>query len=104
MSVKPIGYQEHARLSIAHHMQAGLAKNLTGDKLEQYIRKHATPFTADGYSDERHKFEVYEAQLRIALYPPRPKKPRARDLPGQLVAFGIEPQFIDPKKPKRKRA
>lgn len=91
--IKPISFQEHARISITHHMIAGQKKNLAGGKLEAYVRRHAT---TGGDA------EIFESELRAMLYPriSKPCGPKPRDLPGQQIMLDIA-QPKRPRKPKR---
>ena len=87
---KHVSCREHARISITHHMIAGQKRNLTGDELEAYIKRHA----ATGGDKV-----IFESELRLALYPRirKPRGPKPRDLPGQLTMF----ETAKPKKRKK---
>jgi hypothetical protein len=93
MEIKPFSYREHARISIRHHMSSGIAKGLSGQSLEDWVREH-NPF------ENGKGLDAFEAELYLALHPPvaRTKARRHRDLPGQRTMFGIEPDPIRPKK------
>lgn len=92
MKIPGFSASDHARVVLERSITAGVAKGLEGDKMRAFVEKRGHPFRQGTPSEK-----AFLSQLRTAFRPVREKRTRkrkGRDLPGQLVAFGLPAEPI----------